>query len=97
VVILSPIPHKDRWMEGRDFENFAAWGAQVAREGGAKFIDLTMLITDAYRAAGEAQVQGFFSDARTHTNEAGARFNAAQVVRGLKALPGQPLAPFFAQ
>lgn len=95
VVILSPIPHKDRWQGGRDFENFAAWGAEVAKAGGAQFIDLTMLITEAYRKAGPAVVDGFFSDARTHTNEAGARFNAQRVVEGLQALPGRPLAPFL--
>ena len=31
VVVLSPIPHKDRWKpeQPRDFENYAAWGEQV--------------------------------------------------------------------
>lgn len=91
VVILSPIPHKDRWKpeQPRDFENYAAWGEQVARAHGAHFVDLTLLIAEAYRRAGAERVDGFFSDARTHTNEAGAAFNAAQVVEGLKRLPGQ--------
>lgn len=93
VVVLSPIPHKDRWQAGqpRDFETYAAWGEQVARANGAQFIDLTMLVTAAYRAVGAERVDGYFSDARTHTNEAGAVFNAAQLVEGLKRLPGQPL------
>lgn len=97
VVVLSPIPHKDRWQPGqpRDFENHAAWAEQVAREHGAQFIDLTMRVTDAYRAVGAERVDGFFSDARTHTNEAGAIFNAMQVVEGLQRLPGLPLAPFL--
>jgi lysophospholipase L1-like esterase len=97
VVVLSPIPHKDRWKpeQPRDFENYAAWGRQVAQARGAQFIDLTMLITDAYRAAGAERVDGFFSDARTHTNDAGAVFNAAQVVEGLKRLPGGPLQAFL--
>jgi lysophospholipase L1-like esterase len=94
-IILSPVPHKDRWMEGRDFETFATWGAEAAREGGMPFIDLTLLITQAYRKIGEAAVAGFFSDARTHTNDAGARFNAQQVVKGLELLPGAPFKPFF--
>ena len=95
VVVLSPVPHKDRWQAGqpRDFETYAAWGEQVARAHGARFIDLTMLITAAYRAAGAERVDGFFADARTHTNEAGATFNAAQVVEGLKRLPD----PIFQQ
>lgn len=99
VVVLSPIPHKDRWKpdQPRDFDNYAAWGEQVARAHGAQFIDLTMLVTDAYRAAGADKVDGFFSDARTHTNDAGARFNAAQVVEGLKRLPQQPFSGFLAK
>ena len=97
VVVLSPIPHKDRWQAGqpRDFENYAAWGEQIARANGAQFIDLTMLVTEAYRGIGAERVEGFFADARTHTNDAGAVFNAAQVVEGLKRLPGQPVAAFL--
>ncbi|MBI3348621.1 MAG: hypothetical protein HY020_15615 [Burkholderiales bacterium] len=93
VVVLSPIPHKDRWQVGqpRDFETYAAWGEQVARANGAQFIDLTMLVTAAYRAVGAERVDGYFSDARTHTNDAGAVFNATQLVEGLKRLPGKPL------
>jgi len=97
VVVLSPIPHKDRWKpeQPRDFENYAAWGEQVARANGAQFIDLTMLVTEAYRAAGAERVDTFFSDARTHTNDAGAVFNATQLVEGLKGLPGKPLQAFL--
>ncbi|OYU32409.1 MAG: hypothetical protein CFE39_03360 [Comamonadaceae bacterium PBBC2] len=97
VVILSPVPHKDRWQSdrGRDFETFASWGQQAALAGGAQFIDLTMLISDAYRLIGEDKVNTFFSDQRTHTNQEGAAFNAAQVVEGLKRLPGAPFAPFL--
>ncbi len=97
VVVLSPIPHKDRWQadQPRDFENYAAWGEQVARAHGAQFIDLTLLVTEAYRSAGAEKVDTLFADARTHTNEAGAVFNAARVVDGLKRLPGQPLQPFL--
>lgn len=95
VVLLSPIPHKDRWQSGRDFESHAQWAQQVAREQGAEFIDLTLLVAEGYRAIGQAQADSFFSDARTHTNAAGARFNAAKVIEGLKGLPGRPLASFF--
>jgi len=97
VVVLSPIPHKDRWKPGqpRDFETYAAWGEQVARAHGAQFIDLTLRVAEAYRAVGAERVEGLFSDARTHTNEAGAVFNATQVVEGLKRLPGQPLQAFL--
>jgi lysophospholipase L1-like esterase len=97
VVVLSPVPHKDRWQpsQPRDFETYAAWGEQVARAHGAAFIDLTLRVAQAYQGVGAERVEAFFADARTHTNEAGAIFNATQVVEGLKALPGQPLAAFL--
>ena len=95
VILCSPIPHRDKWEQGRDFASFAEWDAQVAQAGGAHFIDLTMLVADAYRKAGPQVVNGLFADARTHTNDAGAKFNAARVVAGLQALPGNPLAAYF--
>ncbi|MCF8206488.1 MAG: rhamnogalacturonan acetylesterase [Methylotenera sp.] len=97
VVVLSPVPHKDRWQadQPRDFDDYAAWAEQVARAQGASFIDLTLRVAEAYREVGAAQVDRFFADARTHTNEAGAIFNATQVVQGLKGLPGQPVASFL--
>lgn len=97
VVVLSPVPHKDRWQahQPRDFETHAAWGEQVAREHGAQFIDLTLRVSEAYRSIGADKVDTLFSDARTHTNDAGAVFNATQVVEGLKRLPNAPLAPFL--
>ncbi len=97
VVIASPIPHRDKWEGERDFANFADWGRQVAQAGGAHFMDLTMLVTDGYRRIGAERVDTFFSDARTHTNAAGAEFNAQRVVAGLKALPGNPLRPYFSE
>ncbi|MFP5390806.1 MAG: rhamnogalacturonan acetylesterase [Gammaproteobacteria bacterium] len=95
-ILLSPVPHRDKWQGERDFASFAEWDQAVAKAGGARFIDLTALVTDAYRRIGAENVDTFFSDARTHTNEAGARFNAEQVVAGLKSLAGNPLGPFFA-
>ncbi len=94
-VLLSPVPHKDRWLQGRDCEQFADWDRQVARREGALFIDLTMIVTGAYHALGEARVAGLFADARTHTNDAGARLNAACVARGLRRLPQALLLPML--
>ena len=81
------MPHKDRWAEGRDFEEHAAWGREVAQQEGALFIDLTLRVTEAYRALGAEKVEALFADARTHTNEAGARVNAACVAAALRELP----------
>ena len=95
VILLSPVPHRDVWEQGRDFANYAQWDEEVARKSGALFADLTMIVSDAYRKAGAATVNGYFSDARTHTNEAGAQFNAARVVDAFKSLPGDPLAAYL--
>jgi lysophospholipase L1-like esterase len=97
VVLLSPVPHKDRWQQGRDFEQFARWDAEVAHAGGARFADLTLAVADGYRRIGAQQVEGFFSDARTHTNEAGARFNAERVLAVLKGLRDSPVAAWLSE
>ncbi len=94
-VVLSPVPHKDRWEKERDFENFAAWGQELAKQEGALFIDLTMLVTERYKALGAEQVATLFADARTHTNEAGAKLNAACVAKGLRQLPQAWLSPYL--
>jgi lysophospholipase L1-like esterase len=90
VVLLSPVPHRDRWQQERDFPDFAEWNRQVAAAGGALFGDLTLAVTEGYREVGPAAVDRFFADTRTHTSDAGARFNAARVVAVLRALPGDP-------
>jgi len=95
VVLLSPVPHRDAWEQGRDFATFAEWDQEVARRGGALFADLTMVVSDGYRQLGAATVNSFFSDARTHTNDAGARFNAQRVIAALKSLPGAPVTPWL--
>jgi lysophospholipase L1-like esterase len=95
VILVSPIPHKDRWETGRDFDTFAQWDAEVAKAHNAFFFDLTMVVTDAYKKVGADKVATFFSDPRTHTNDTGAQFNAARVVAGLKSLPGNPLKNYF--
>jgi lysophospholipase L1-like esterase len=96
VVLVAPVPHRDRWQEGRDFATFADWDRQVAEANGALFMDLTLLVADGYKRIGADRVNTLFADARTHTNEAGAEFNAERVVAGLKALPGNPLGGCFA-
>jgi hypothetical protein len=40
-------------------------------------------------------VEPLFADEHTHTSRVGAELNAASVIAGLKALPENPLAPFF--
>jgi len=96
VVLLSPIPHKDRWVKERDFADLAKWDSEVAKTHGARFIDLTLLVADGYRKEDPAKVESFFADKGTHTTDEGARFNAEKVVRGLAGLPGNPLKTYLA-
>jgi lysophospholipase L1-like esterase len=96
-ILCSPVPHKQRWEKGRDFESLASWAAEVAKSESAQFFDLTLLVTDAYKKVGREQVERFFADKGTHTTDSGASFNAACVVAGLKALPGNPLSTFLVE
>jgi lysophospholipase L1-like esterase len=95
VILCAPIPHKQRWEQGRDFADVARWDQEVAGAHDALFMDLTMVITAAYKKAGMEKVETLFGDKGTHTNDAGAKFNARCVVSGLKSLPGNPLGPFL--
>jgi lysophospholipase L1-like esterase len=94
-VVLSPVPHKDRWQSGRDFEDFSRWGRETAAREGALFLDLTLVVTEAYKQLGAAGVEGLFADARTHTNVAGARLNAACVAKALRELPQALMTPYL--
>jgi lysophospholipase L1-like esterase len=95
VILVSPIPHKQHWENGRDFASIADWDEQVAKKNGALYFDLTMVVTDAYKKVGAEKVATFFADKGTHTSDLGAQFNAACVVAGLKSLTGDPLENYF--
>lgn len=95
VILCAPIPHKQRWENGRDFANAAEWDKEVAQEHGALFLDLTMVITDAYKKIGKEKVESLFGDKGTHTNDDGAKFNAERVIAGLKSLPDDPLGNYL--
>jgi len=97
VIVCSPIPHKQRWEQGRDFASFAQWDEELAQKHGAQFFDLTLVVTAAYKKAGPDKVATYFADKGTHTTDIGAQLNAACVVAGLKSLPGNPLAPYFSE
>lgn len=97
VIISSPIPHKDRWENGRDFEALAGWDREVAQKTGAQFLDLTLVVTDTYKKIGKEKVDALFADKGTHTTDAGAQTNAICVVSGLKGLNGDPLGKFLSQ
>lgn len=88
-IICSPIPHSD-FRDGkadRSPNTYGGWAKQTAETTGAFFIDLNNITADKYDAMGAEQVKTFFPGDHTHTNEAGARLNAASVVDGLKKIP----------
>jgi lysophospholipase L1-like esterase len=95
VVICAPIPHKQRWQNGRDFAELAQWDSAVAATNGVLFMDLTLVVTDAYKKMGAEKADALFADKETHTTDAGAQLNASCVIAGLKGLKENPLAGFL--
>lgn len=94
VILCSPVPHKKFDREGKFVADWAVWRGwveQCAKDERAAFVDLAGLIGAAYAKLPMAEVEGFFADKGTHTNAAGAMFNAKVVVSGLRAIPNAPL------
>ncbi len=96
-LIASPIPRKG-FTDGkanRSGGNYANWAAEVARAEKVPFIHLNEIIAGQYDGLGLEKVGAFFVADNLHTTLAGAQFNAASVVAGLKGLKPNPLAPYF--
>ena len=92
-IICSPIP-RDMFKDGKVLRasgDYGGWAKEVADATGARFIDLNAIIADQYDKLGADSVKEFFPGDHTHTNEAGARLNAAAVVTGLRGLQGLAL------
>jgi lysophospholipase L1-like esterase len=92
-IICSPIP-RDMFKDGKVLRasgDYGGWAQEVAGGTGARFIDLNAIIADQYDRLGADSVKNFFPGDHTHTNEAGARLNAAAVVQGLRGLKGLAL------
>jgi rhamnogalacturonan acetylesterase len=91
-VVCSPIP-RNVWKDSkvaRASGDYGLWAKITAEKEGALFIELNGLIADVYDREGETKVAGtyFGTKDHTHTVEAGAKLNAAEVVEGIKALKG---------
>lgn len=92
-IVLSMIP-RNEFREGkvlRADKDYGLWAKQIADEEGAIFIDLNSITADKYDALGSEKVKTFFPGDHTHTNQEGARVNAASIVDGIKANPKNPL------
>jgi Lysophospholipase L1 and related esterases len=93
-IVLSPVPRKI-WNEGRVARasgDYGKWAKEAAAQGGALFVDLNEIVARRYEAMGPEKVEALFADARTHTNEAGAKINAEAVAEGIRGLKDCPLA-----
>ena len=87
-IIASMIP-RNEFREGkvmRASNDYGKWAAEVAAQEGISFIDLNAITADKYDVMGADKVKELFPRDHTHTNEAGARINAASVAEGLKQL-----------
>lgn len=100
VILCSPIPHKKFDAAGkpqRDWAEWRGWIAACAQAEGASYIDLAELISRGYDRLTQPEIEAFFADKGTHTTPAGALFNARALLTGLRALPGDPFAPYLAK
>jgi rhamnogalacturonan acetylesterase len=99
-IILSMVPHKI-WVDGKisrgERESFVKWATADAQATGALFVDANEIIAEGLERLGPEKVEALFGDARTHSTPAGARYNAAAIVVGLKALKPDPLAGYFSK
>jgi rhamnogalacturonan acetylesterase len=72
-------------------KDFGKWAKEVATSEGVFFIDLNAISADKYDKLGPEMVKNYFHKDHTHTNEDGARINAASVAEGIKLLTGLTL------
>lgn len=96
-IILS-LTVRNIWKDGRverGSGRFRQWAEELARAEGVRFVDVTNIIADQYEALGEEKVKPLFGPDHTHTSPAGADFNAAAVVAGLKSLKGNPFRKYL--
>jgi lysophospholipase L1-like esterase len=101
VILLSKVPHKD-WQDGKivranDQNTFINWTRNAAKTTDVLFIDHNEIIAEGLERLGPEKVEALFGDRRTHSTPEGAKYNAAAVVVGLKALSPNPLANYFSK
>jgi len=98
-IICSMIP-RNMWKDGKTLRasaSFGKWAADVAKEEKSFFIDLNTITGNKYDSLGPEKVKDLFYKDHTHTNEEGARLNAASVIEGLKQLKTCPLKKYIRQ
>jgi lysophospholipase L1-like esterase len=93
-VVLS-LTVRDIWKDGRverGAGRYGAWSAELARQAGVSFVDLTTMVADQFERMGETRVHALYPKDHTHFNAAGADIHAAAVVSALKGIHGIPVA-----
>ena len=77
-------------------DSYAGWAQEVAKAENVDFIPLNQLIKDKYSVSSADQIKSYFTEKdHTHTNEDGAKVNAALVVEGLKTLKKNKLKAYL--
>lgn len=85
-IVCSLVPRRI-WQDGKIVrDQRAGWAKDAARVSGAAFVDLNDIVSRRYEEMGPDAVIKLFADEHTHTNQAGALFNAGSVVQGLKKI-----------
>lgn len=85
-IVISMIP-RNQFKDGkvlRADKDYGKWAKEVATLEQVPFVDLNKITGDKYDEMGPEKVKAFFPGDHTHTNEAGAKLNAASVAEGLK-------------
>lgn len=96
-VVVSLIP-RNQWKDGkvgRSGDSYAGWAKEVAMQSGAAFIDFNSILADRYEKVGEEKTAALFAGSdHTHTNQAGASFNARVLAESLRGTElGKTLLP----
>jgi lysophospholipase L1-like esterase len=93
-ILLTPTK-ANSWKRGRipcAFEKYRQWTYQLATQEEVIYLDLSRITADRYQREGPVAVKSQFIDGdNLHTNLAGAKANARDVVSGLRALDTLPL------
>jgi lysophospholipase L1-like esterase len=99
-ILLSMVPHKD-WRDGKILRNerstFVTWTRNAATTNGVPFVDANEIIAEGLERLGPEKVAPLFGDLRTHSTPEGAKYNAAAIVVGIKALQPDPLQNYFSK
>jgi lysophospholipase L1-like esterase len=97
--ILMSLTGKDLWVNGKNrhpYDNYPEWIAAVAKSENVAYMDFNDMMGTLFDKMGQEKVHALFPRDNTHTNEAGADLNAANVVAGLKAM-NSPLVNYLSE